>query len=766
MIYAVLVVVFLVAVVAFKSVHLIGPVQVGLVNKRFAFRKLPDDNPIAFRGEAGYQAEMMTPGLRFKLWPVFAVQKFPWVQVPAGEIGVVIAQVGAPLPIGAKSGVYRTEFGNFGKLTGFVEGGGQKGVQRPVLPPGTLVPVHPVAFLVLTPGQVYGVPVSPDLASATRGSGGMLSPASFGLAAEALRVLVISPQGPTDVIGIVTVLEGEPLPSGDIANRLGGYVDVTTMENDAVTRGVSSSETDARIIEMLLGNKNEQHNNYQDFQRFVDNGGKIGLQHDPLLYGAYLLNPFLVRVEMVPMLVVNQGEVAVIKAFVGLPTLDTSGTEFKFGSIVSPGHRGIWREPLRTGKYPINPRCYAAEIVPTSILTLNWSKEISASHNLDAHLAPIEGKSREGFVFSIELQVQIHVPDTRAPKVISMVGTMLNLVNEVLQSAVGNHFRNTLQDQPAITFIETRMQVQQAALVHVTEYLQLYEVETKGVYIQNVHFPSELVEVLTKREIANQEKATFEEMQRAQTTRIEMEKAKGTADMQATLAQSAVSVDINRNQADARKAEAEGEAAYVETTGKAEATKVQAIGLAEAAKAEAMFRADAVRAEAVGVAEAKAVEAKGLAQATAVEAVGLAQAKAIEAKGLADGKAVEAIGLARAEATEAVGIAAAKGYEPQVAALGAPATALVAISQAIAEGHVTIVPEVLVTGGGGGSLDGLAASLIRYLGGNGGLGSGNRPAPDGPPGDITASLPEVSGVGASVIAAGDLDDGAMGDAGR
>ena len=129
-----------------------------------------------------------------------------------------------------------------------------------------------------------------------------------------------------------------------------------------------------------------------------------------------------------------------------------------------------------------------------------------------------------------------------------------------------------------------------------------------------------------------------------------------------------------------------------------------------------MFRADAVRAEAVGLAEAKAVEARGLAEATAVEARGLAEAKAIEARGLADGKAVEAVGLARAEATEALGIAAAKGYEPQVAALGAPATALVAISQAIAEGHVTVVPDVLVTGGGGGSLDGLAAQLIRYLG--------------------------------------------------
>ena len=34
----------------------------------------------------------------------------------------------------------------------------------------------------------------------------------------------------------------------------------------------------------------------------------------------------------------------------------------------------------------------------------------------------------------------------------------------------------------------------------------------------------------------------------------------------------------------------------------------------------------------------------------------------------------------------------------------------------MADGHITVVPEVLVTGGGGGSLDGLAATLMRYLG--------------------------------------------------
>ncbi|HEX4532186.1 MAG TPA: SPFH domain-containing protein [Acidimicrobiia bacterium] len=663
-IVAVIVVVIVVFVV-WKSFHSVGATEVGLVGKRFAFRKLDEDNPIAFRGEAGYQATMLMPGLRFKLWPLFGVKKFPWVQVPAGEIGVVIAQVGAPLPIGAKSAVYKAELANFSNLHTFIEAGGQKGVQRPVLPPGTLVPVHPVAFLVLTPQTVYGLPVSPDLASQAKGK--TLTPESFGLSPDQLRVVVITPDvGGIDLVGVVTALEGEPLPSGDIASRLGGFEDVAAIE--ASNAGGSTSTTDAQLIDLLLGSKNNLHNNYQDFQAFLDNGGKIGLQHDTLLYGAYLLNPFLVRVDLVPMLVVDQGEVAVIKGFVGLPTDDTSGAEFKFGSIVRPGHRGIWQEPLRTGKYAINPRVYAAEIVPTFILTLNWADATSEAHDLDAQLSSIVGKSREGFIFQIDLQVQIHVPDTKAPKVISMVGTMRNLVSEVLQSAVGNHFRNTLQALEAVKFIETRREVQAAAFEAITRYLSQYEVETKGVYIQDVAFPESLVVVLTQREIANQEKSTFEEQQRAETSRIEMEKAKGTANMQSQLAGAQVGVQIKTNEAQAREAEARGEAAYVQLTGEAEAARRQAIGLAEA------------------------------------------------------------------KATEALGLARATGFEAQKDALGGPATAVVAVANAVADGHITVVPEVLVTGGGGGSVDGLAATLMRYLGTNG-SGAGNaKPTAERPAG--------------------------------
>lgn len=643
----------LIAYVLLKSIHRIGPAEVGLVNKQLGFRKLHDDNPIAFRGEAGYQATLLMPGLRLRLWPIFSVTKFPWVQVPAGEIGVVIAQVGGPLPIGAKSAEYRPEFANFSDLASFVANDGQKGVQRPVLPPGTLVPLHPVAFMVITSRQVFGLPVAPELVRLSKG--GALTPQSFGLDPHQLQVVVIAPSGGQDVVGIVTTLEGQPLESGDIASRLGGFADIAAMEADP-------NAADAELIETLLGSKNDEHNNYQDYQRFLDAGGRIGLQHDPLQYGAYLLNPFLVRVDLVPMLVVNQGEVAVIKGFVGLPTLDTSGTEFKFGSIVRPGHRGIWQEPLRTGKYPINPRVYAAEIVPTFILTLNWSTAASEAHNLDARLEPIRGKSREGFIFTIDLQVQIHVSDTRAPKVISMVGTMVNLVNEVLQSAVGNHFRNTLQALEAVQFIETRQAVQRAAFDAVSQYLSSYEVETRGVYIQDVVFPEELVEVLTRREIANQERATFVEQQKAETARIETEKAKGTADMQSQLASSQVSVDIRRNEAQAREAQASGEAAFVRLTGEAEADKLRAIGLAEA------------------------------------------------------------------KATEAIGVAKAEGYEAQRRAIGEMSTALVAVANAVADGGIDIMPDVLVTGGGG-SFDGLAATLMAALR-NGSLSSGADPRPD------------------------------------
>jgi hypothetical protein len=228
-----------------------------------------------------------------------------------------------------------------------------------------------------------------------------------------------------------------------------------------------------------------------------------------------------------------------------------------------------------------------------------------------------------------------------------MVGTIGNLVNEVLQAAVGNHFRDKLQSMPAVQFIETRQQVQQTALEHIRTQLMQYEVETRGVYIQDVVLPEELVHVLTQREIANQEKATYQMQQEAQRLRIDMEKTKGTADMQAQLAQAQVGVEIATQTATTRKKLADGEATYIAETGRAKGAEVEAVGLARA-----------------------------------------------------------------------------KGFEAQVRALGQGPTAVINVATVLAERGVKIVPEILAMGGGG-SVEGVAATLMKFL--------ADRSAADTPP---------------------------------
>jgi len=116
-------------------------------------------------------------------------------------------------------------------------------------------------------------------------------------------------------------------------------------------------------------------------------------------------------------------------------------------------------------------------------------------------------------------------------------------------------------------------------------------VETRGVYIQDVVLPAEIVTVLTQREIANQEKVTFTAQKEAQLNRIAMEKQAGLADKQRDLAGSEVDIVIKENHARARKAEADGEATYIEQTGRARGAEIEAIGLARAKGFEAQKEA-------------------------------------------------------------------------------------------------------------------------------------------------------------------------------
>jgi hypothetical protein len=118
-------------------------------------RRLDEDNPIAFRGEAGYQAELLMPGCGFSFGRPSGWRSTRWVQVPAGQIGVVIAQVGAAADGRQErlvSARLRAVYG-----AGDVRTGGRaEGRTAAALAPGTTLPLHPVAFLVITRDRVSG----------------------------------------------------------------------------------------------------------------------------------------------------------------------------------------------------------------------------------------------------------------------------------------------------------------------------------------------------------------------------------------------------------------------------------------------------------------------------------------------------------------------------------------------------------------------------------------------------------------------------------
>ena len=75
----VLVVAFLFIVFILPSIRNIGATEVGLVTKRFGFKKLSEDNPIAVKGGGGLPVRTSHAGL-----PVEVLDHVPGTEVPLG----------------------------------------------------------------------------------------------------------------------------------------------------------------------------------------------------------------------------------------------------------------------------------------------------------------------------------------------------------------------------------------------------------------------------------------------------------------------------------------------------------------------------------------------------------------------------------------------------------------------------------------------------------------------------------------------------------
>jgi uncharacterized membrane protein YqiK len=78
--------------------------RIGLVTKKFVLfgkQELPEGRIIASNGEAGFQAQTLAPGVYFWKWIwQYSITFQPFIIIPTGKIGLVLAKDGTELETG------------------------------------------------------------------------------------------------------------------------------------------------------------------------------------------------------------------------------------------------------------------------------------------------------------------------------------------------------------------------------------------------------------------------------------------------------------------------------------------------------------------------------------------------------------------------------------------------------------------------------------------------------------------------------------------
>jgi uncharacterized membrane protein YqiK len=563
----------------FFGVVIVPEDRIGLVTKKFVLfgkQQLPEGRILATEGEAGFQAQTLPPGIYFAKWIwQYEITFQPFTIIPTGKLGLVLAKDGTELETGLILG-RKVECDSFQDAVAFFNNGGRKGRQTAIITPGS-----------------YRIN-------------------TFLFEVEMTDMTSI----PDNAVGIVTTQEGEPLEEQQIAGR---------------------------IV--------EGHNKFQDVDLFMEKGGYKGLQEQVILAGSYFLNPWFANVEMVKMTEIAIGHVGVVISYVGEEGQDLSGVDFKHGNIVNRGKKGVWAEPLGPGKYPINPYIMKVELVPTTNLVLNWASARSESHQLDKNLSTITVRSKDGFPFNLDVSQIIHIPTYEAPKVIARFGNMNNLVSQVLEPTIGNYFRNSAQDSDVIAFLGTRKERQSSAREHIGAVLDQYNVFGVDTLIGDIVPPESLMKTLTDRKLAEEQKITYETEMKAQETRQSLEKETAIAEMQKEIVKADQGVVIAERIADASVKKATGEANSVRLQSTAEGDRLKLLASGEAEKTRLLAKANAEQIELLAKAEAERISLTGNAEAEKILAIGKSNAESyklsVEAMGgnnFTQLKVMEAIG--------------------------------------------------------------------------------------------------------------------------
>ncbi|HEY5999769.1 MAG TPA: SPFH domain-containing protein [bacterium] len=586
-----------------------GKIFAGVVPGHNAFQN--GDAFLNNGGQKGPQIEVLPPGT-YRINPeLFRVRKVPAVTIGEMEVGLLIASDGSPIPPGK---IFARVVGGHNAYQdgeAFLKNGGEKGPQIEVLPPGTyrinpdLFAVRKVPVVVIEKGKI-GVVTSMDgqpipagrlLAGKVEGhanfengqafltNGGqkgpqidVLLPGTYRINTDLFHVETRDATVvPASKVGLITALDGEALP-----------------EDEYVAKPV------------------EGHDNYQNASKFLQAGGQRGPQFDVLKPGTYYINPMIFKIDLDDVATVERGQVAVVVSNVGeeppqvraliedaarqegaakgTETYQTIEDRLKVGIeryVVAKGYRGIQEEVAGPGYYYLNRRAYLVYVVDTTNITIDWDDAKETRFN------PLKVISRDGFEISVSVKVVIRVRPDQAPYMVAKIGSIENLILHVIHPMIDSSFRNQASSTSAMNFMQDRQEEQRKAEDRAKSELERYHVECVSVLICQINLPQDLMDTQTRKIIAQQQQAMYQDQQKAEQTRIATEKTRSEADQQKNLVEAEIGVKIAEQNKQKAIRFAEGEAESIRLRAEGEAKGIRARGEAEGAKILAMGEATA-----------------------------------------------------------------------------------------------------------------------------------------------------------------------------
>jgi uncharacterized membrane protein YqiK len=557
---AVLILLGILALIFLSGVRVIPNTRIGIVEKRFSPRGSVKSGFIALNGEAGFQPNVLRGGIHYLMPVQYVVHAAPLVTIPQGKIGYIFARDGKLLD-STQTLASNVDVSDFQDVEGFLKNGGQRGPQRRVLREGTYA-INLVQFIVLTDGRVYSLPLSREDMDVIQKMANVI--------AERNGFLPVIIKDTDDKIGIATVHDGPSLGQGEIIAPVVG--------------------DDPKVAETY-------HNKFQDPDKFLRAGGFRGRQLQVLVEGTYYVNRLFATVEMIQKTIIEVGNVGVVVSYTGETGEDLSGLDYRHGELVTRGKRGVWEEALLPGKYAFNTYAGKVVSVPTTNFILKWISSQTGSHHFDENLTEVSLITKDAFEPSLPLSVVVHIDYKKAPLVIQRFGDIKRLVEQTLDPMVAAYFKNVGQTRTLIQLLQERSDIQKVASEEMKVKFEHYNLELEEVLIGTPSSPEGDVQIetiltqLRSRQIATEQVETYGRQEQAAVKERELREAESRAQMQTSITESELSINVQANQGKAEYQRSIQQAAQIRALAEAEAEKIARIGIAQALATEEQVRA-------------------------------------------------------------------------------------------------------------------------------------------------------------------------------